>query len=362
VHRPAEITFYDELGVAATATPEEIRDSFRALVKILHPDHQTDPQLKEIAERQMRKLNGVYTVLSDPEKRRRYDESLEDEDFRPAIILSPNSNVNVHRLMERMAWVAALIVAAVTLIWLSSESPAPSPQSSEQGGRKSYAPAAPAPAGASAAEVAELRSDVRVLKLERDAAIHEVNRLRSSGRASAPARPEPFLEPATSLPSAVAALPPQLPPAAPVPGPASASVVPVRVPAQHPPSSAVRPFAGFWFYARPASSQHGKTSTLYPPEFIEATITEQNGLVKGKYRSRYKIVDRAISPDVSFEFGGMVSGSTVVCPWAGTGGAKGELTLKMVGENSLTVDWTVTELGSIQGLIRGTATLTRQLD
>jgi DnaJ-class molecular chaperone len=65
LHHPAEITFYDELGVHRTATAEEIRDSFRALVRILHPDHQTDPQLKEMAERQMRKLNRVYAVLSD---------------------------------------------------------------------------------------------------------------------------------------------------------------------------------------------------------------------------------------------------------------------------------------------------------
>ena len=55
----------EELGVAQNAPPEEIKDSFRALVRILHPDHQTDPQLKEIAERQMRKLNGIYAVLSE---------------------------------------------------------------------------------------------------------------------------------------------------------------------------------------------------------------------------------------------------------------------------------------------------------
>ena len=61
-----EITFYDELGVAPGASPEEIRDAFRLFVRLLHPDQQTDPQLREIAEQQMRKLNRIYTVLSDP--------------------------------------------------------------------------------------------------------------------------------------------------------------------------------------------------------------------------------------------------------------------------------------------------------
>jgi hypothetical protein len=103
-------------------------------------------------------------------------------------------------------------------------------------------------------------------------------------------------------------------------------------------------------------------SALYPPEFIETTITEQNGIVRGKYRSRYRVADRAISPDVTFEFTGPATGSTAVCPWTGPGGARGELTLKMAGENGLKVDWTTTDLGSMQGLITGTATLTRRID
>src|SRR5579863_9104352 len=75
-HDDSEITYYDELGVAPTASPEQIRDAFRLFVRLLHPDQQTDPQLKEIAEKQMRKLNRIYDVLSDPEGRRRYDEIL----------------------------------------------------------------------------------------------------------------------------------------------------------------------------------------------------------------------------------------------------------------------------------------------
>ncbi len=65
--RAGEITFYEELGVSSAASSQEIRDSFRTLARLLHPDQQTDPHLKDVAEKQMRKLNRIYAVLSDPD-------------------------------------------------------------------------------------------------------------------------------------------------------------------------------------------------------------------------------------------------------------------------------------------------------
>ncbi len=108
--------------------------------------------------------------------------------------------------------------------------------------------------------------------------------------------------------------------------------------------------------------QHNKNTSLYPPEFIEATVTEQNGVVRGRYRSRYLIVDRAISPDVNFEFSGTPNGATVSCPWSGPGGSRGELTLRMTTDHTLEIEWTASELGSIQGLVSGTAHLTRRVE
>ena len=362
MHHAAEITFYDELGVAPNATQEQIRDSFRALVRILHPDHQTDEQLKEIAERQMRKLNRIYAVLSDAEKRRRYNESLADEDLGRTIILSPNSNVNVRRLMERIAWIAALTLVVITLLWLSSEDPAASQsQSSEKSIRKS--PPQSPPPGTQSAELAKIRSELHLMQMERDAALLELTRLRAAPPGALPkwtprwTPAAPVTVAAVPVPTAMTELPPTPQPALALPAPVPSRLLQPQKPA----SATLRPFSGFWFYMKPATTQHGKT-TLYPPEFIETTITEQNGTIRGRYRSRYKIVDRAISPDVSFEFAGLVSGSTVVCPWTGPGGAKGELTLKIAGDNSMLVDWSATELGSIQGLITGTATLTRRID
>jgi hypothetical protein len=101
---------------------------------------------------------------------------------------------------------------------------------------------------------------------------------------------------------------------------------------------------------------------LYPPVFIEATMMEKNGFLRGKYHSQYKISGQAVSPNVNFNFEGPAHGNTVVCPWSSPGGAKGELILKMAGADSMTVAWTTNEFGSDMGLISGTATLTRRLE
>src|SRR6201999_4653314 len=97
--RAGEITFYEELGVVPAASPDELREAFRTLVRLLHPDQQTDPHLKDAAERQMRKLNPIYAVLSDPDRRRRYNEDLEDG-YPPAIIIGPIPNRDNRRLIR----------------------------------------------------------------------------------------------------------------------------------------------------------------------------------------------------------------------------------------------------------------------
>src|SRR5258708_6810797 len=119
-HRPEEITYYDELGVAADAKPEEIRDAFRALARLLHPDQHTDPQLKAMAERQMRKLNPIYAVLSDPDRRRRYNEDLEDG-YPPAIIIGPIPNRDNRRLIRRGVSGTAALIAAGVLGWMTAD-------------------------------------------------------------------------------------------------------------------------------------------------------------------------------------------------------------------------------------------------
>ncbi|MER3404852.1 MAG: hypothetical protein C4289_06535, partial [Chloroflexota bacterium] len=64
--------YYAILGVPRTATPEEIRTAYRKLARQWHPD--VNPDRRKEAEEKFKEINEAYQVLSDPEKRRRYDE------------------------------------------------------------------------------------------------------------------------------------------------------------------------------------------------------------------------------------------------------------------------------------------------
>ena len=62
--------YYKILGVARGAGADEIKQSFRKLARQHHPD--VNPGDKR-AEAKFKEINEAYEVLSDPEKRRRYD-------------------------------------------------------------------------------------------------------------------------------------------------------------------------------------------------------------------------------------------------------------------------------------------------
>lgn len=62
--------YYKTLGVSKTATEKEIKQAFRKLARQCHPDAcPDDPK----AEARFKEINEAYEVLSDPEKRKKYD-------------------------------------------------------------------------------------------------------------------------------------------------------------------------------------------------------------------------------------------------------------------------------------------------
>jgi curved DNA-binding protein len=63
--------YYDILGVARTAPADEIKKAFRKLARIHHPDVAKDKAKGEI---KFKEINEAYEVLSDPEKRQKYDQ------------------------------------------------------------------------------------------------------------------------------------------------------------------------------------------------------------------------------------------------------------------------------------------------
>ena len=62
---------YETLGVARTASQDEIKKAHRKLARRYHPDR--NPEDKS-AEERFKEVQGAYDVLSDPEKRKQYDQ------------------------------------------------------------------------------------------------------------------------------------------------------------------------------------------------------------------------------------------------------------------------------------------------
>lgn len=67
----AFIDYYSILGVSKTATADDIKKAYRKLARKYHPDVNPD---NEEAKKKFQQVNEANEVLSDPEKRKKYDE------------------------------------------------------------------------------------------------------------------------------------------------------------------------------------------------------------------------------------------------------------------------------------------------
>ena len=79
------VDYYKILGIANSATPKEIKAAYRKLARKVHPD--LNPDDKD-AKKNFQQINEANEVLSDPEKRKKYDQYGKDwqhaDDFEKA--------------------------------------------------------------------------------------------------------------------------------------------------------------------------------------------------------------------------------------------------------------------------------------
>ncbi len=64
--------YYEVLGVNKNATDEELKKAYRKLAKKYHPD--ANPNNRKEAEEKFKELNEAYETLSNPQKRKMYDQ------------------------------------------------------------------------------------------------------------------------------------------------------------------------------------------------------------------------------------------------------------------------------------------------
>ena len=102
--------FYKILKVDNTASEEQIRKSYRALVREYHPDTSDDPQSAEI----FKDIQEAYEVLGDPEQRRVYDRLRESEGKDKSSALSLRATISHKMLLTNVEEQAFYVLLDVT--------------------------------------------------------------------------------------------------------------------------------------------------------------------------------------------------------------------------------------------------------
>jgi hypothetical protein len=367
------MNYYDELGVSRDAPVQEIRQAYRVLVRLLHPDAQSEGELKLAAERQLNRLNAMIAILSTPELRRAYDLQLGLESCRRLVPAPPEAvsefarrEDNGTNLVARAKplirlvfqyWSFILIGAVTcgaTLASLLLHNPSETlPESRNMEAVRSASVAAP-----------KARPATQLPQRQAQMTAQDSQAEPAEGVAFQVESPPFRIRPTVMAKSTVNTLHPMR-----IPLPAGSQPLVTAVPPEpasktaSPPaaiaSSSSDPFAGNWFYA--VDLDTSQASDGYRAVYVELLLSERGETLSGNYRARYLIPDKAISPEVSFHLEGKVGpGRSARVPWTAANGARGEAELNVNASGVMDFHWWSTEIPEKAGLSSGNAKLVRQ--
>jgi hypothetical protein len=302
------MNYYEELGIRADADAEDIRKAHRRLVKLMHPDQQRDPQMKLLAETQMRRLNTIVATLLDPDQRGEYDEAL-----RGRYTAAPAAERTWRGIPWWLISTAAAAILTVGAVWIWAD---------HLGSSVSRSPESIPP---------------------REIAKVSVPAISAVLPDPLPA-PLPSRRPAVMLPSA---------PKPKIPKPDSR----LETKSSTSPGNTL---AGEWVYAPKEPENH--KAGFYPPEFIDFKLSQQHqGGLQGQYSARYQVpgANQPISPDVSFQV--VATGQDVgKFVWHNSNGSRGTLAVHDIDGRTIRIEWRTTVSSGPPALTSGIATLVRR--
>jgi hypothetical protein len=372
--------YYEELGLKRTATVQEIRQAYKVLARLVHPDVQANEPVRGMAERQMKRLNEILATLTNEQARREYDAGLGN-----AVVLSGGGSDPgaargmewrlteaqlvampewVRSLAENWFWIALGVVVVGVGIWYAAQV-GPGDGAAGRVVQDKAQMVGARPANHREVKPADLKT-ARGNRGPKGRPAAAVKRPAQAGSKESPAASPSVVAAPPEAPTEAPAASVQAVTSAPESGALTASA-PARErieTAASTPAVAVKPheslFAGNWLYLPDPSDKIAPG--VYPATYAELLLGEdRGGRLRGRYRAEYRVVDQPVSPEVTFEMeGDAPEGVSAHFRWTSADGAKGDADLALAGPNVLKMTWWTTAFGRHTILASGTSRLIRQ--
>ena len=102
--------YYQILQIEMSASEDEIRNSYRTLVRKYHPDVASDPKSAE----KFKEIQEAYEILADPQQRRKYDGLREAEGQDKSSAISIRATISHKFLLTNIEEQAFYVLLEIT--------------------------------------------------------------------------------------------------------------------------------------------------------------------------------------------------------------------------------------------------------